>query len=318
MLQAHLSRALARSPLDLHVLAVDWSANQKVGAERLDKIVQANSTSPKSGSLTHTTNSLDAPAIIRVLRDWPPARNDTPAHPASPDDDDDDADPALLVALHACGNLTPDALRAFVADAHAHHSAAPRRMIAVGCCYNLLTPSTFPMSSLLRSLPAAPTPALHRDHLRLTPQSPPTWHLTPASTAALHASLLKLAHRARLEAELACAGLADGRSSDKRVGRLPAFATWEGYRAAALAKFGAGREVPALELEGGEGGWEEAMWRLGVFWTVRSWVGPVAETLLVVDRWAFLAEGLEGRRVEAVNVFEQGTGSLRNLALVVR
>jgi len=299
-----LSRALARAPLDLHVLAVDWSPSQTAGAERLDKIVQANSTTAKAGSLTHTTNSLDAPAIQRVLQSWPlPA-----AEPSAPQ-----PEPALLVALHACGNLTPDALTAFVADARASSTAAPRRMVAVGCCYNLLTPTTFPMSLLVRGLPTA---ALERDHLRLTPQSPPTWHLSPASTAAWKASLVKLAHRARLEAELSLIGEGDGRSSEKRVGRLPSFAGgYEAYRGAALAKFGAAGECPMLALGVG---WEEALWRLEVFWTIRSWVGPVAESLLVLDRWAFLIEGLPGRQVEAVNVFEQSTGSLRNLALVVR
>lgn len=72
-------------------------------------------------------------------------------------------------------------------------------------------------------------------------------------------------------------------------------------------------------MEGGEEAWEEAKWRLQLFWTVRSWVGPVVESLVVLDRWAFVAEGLEeGRRVELVNLFEQATGSLRNLAIVVR
>ena len=88
-----------------------------------------------------------------------------------------------------------------------------------------------------------------------------------------------------------------------------------------------GEEVEELEMEDGERGWEEALWRLQVFWTLRSWLGPVLESLLVLDRWVYLVEGLreagewerggEGRRVELVNLFEQSTGSLRNLALVV-
>lgn len=59
-------------------------------------------------------------------------------------------------------------------------------------------------------------------------------------------------------------------------------------------------------------------------------VGPAIESLLLLDRYAFLVEQLEvaraarsegsedPRRVELVNLFDQATGSLRNVALVVR
>lgn len=51
--------------------------------------------------------------------------------------------PVLLVALHACGSLTLDILRAFVAkhnDRVLDRDWTPEAAVIVGCCYNLLRP----------------------------------------------------------------------------------------------------------------------------------------------------------------------------------
>ncbi|GAA5970585.1 hypothetical protein JCM21900_005820 [Sporobolomyces salmonicolor] len=335
--RAHLSRALASPPLNLHVLALDWSSSQKSGAERLDLIRANAALSPTEGSLTHRVSRLDAQGVWEVLREWPPV------------EEGERTEPPLLVALHACGDLTPDAINAFIRfsrECRSSPATAPPRAVFVGCCYNLQTPSRFPLSrhvsALLSTLPSPPaaSPPFTLSHLRLTPQSPPTWHLTPAATASFTRSTLKLAFRARFEAELEAAGL--GTTGERRVGRLPECRTWDEYRAKAVGKFDCGgREVRPLSF--GETGraaaaaaaaaaamteWETALFRLRVFWTLRSWLGPVLESLAVLDRWACLVEGLLGegheretssRRVELVNLFDQGlSGSLRNLALVVR
>ncbi|BGP51750.1 hypothetical protein JCM10450v2_007700 [Rhodotorula kratochvilovae] len=320
--RAHLSRALACPPLDLHVLAIDWSDSQKSGAERIDTIRHAAQLAPGKGSLTHEVSSLDADGVEAVLARWPPliaAREGT--------------SPALLVALHACGDLTPAALTAFIrsnaTDAERRQGA---RAIFVGCCYNMQTPSLFPLSSHVRALPLAPCPLqMSRAHLRLTPQSPPTWHLSAASTAAWRASTRKLAFRARFEAELEAAGV--GASAERRVGRVAECGTWAEYRARALRKAEGGltaEECPEVRFGAGadaEKEWAAAVFYLRVFWTLRSWLGPPLESLCVLDRFAYLVEGLasagewdggDGRRVEVVNLFDQATGSLRNLALVVR
>lgn len=292
-------------------------------------------------------SSLDAPGIEAVLARWPPRSAPPPPAPETP--------PALLVALHACGDLTPDALRAFVRS----HEADPARRsgaraIFVGCCYNMQTPALFPLSAHVRDLPAlsrstSPSPSppsMSRAHLRLTPQAPPTWHLSAASTTAWRASTRKLAFRARFEAELECAGI--GSNGERRVGRVAECASWGEYRARALRKAEGGlgeEECPEVrfgEDEGeegeGEAEWDTAVFYLRVFWTLRSWLGPPTESLCVLDRFAYLVEGLypalaagdhddggaggaageAGPRVEVVNLFDQATGSLRNLALVVR
>jgi len=82
------------------------------------------------------------------------------------------------------------------------------------------------------------------------------------------------------------------------------------------------------EGEQEEENWKEGLFLLRVWWTIRSWLGPPLESLVVLDRYLLLVEGLyrgvegeagaERRKVEMVNIFDQATGSLRNIALVVR
>lgn len=289
------------------------------------------------------------------MRSWP-APPPALAEEGAGEREEEEKGQAMLVALHACGDLTIDAIKAFIADSTSHsQTTSNRTAILCGCCYNLQTPSIFPLSSLLSSLPSPlpppfpPTPStssiptlgdsrpsLDRQHLLLTAQAPSTWYspVTPSSFPlisplptgdALKKSLLKLAYRARLEAELSHAGL--GSQGERRVGRVgECRGGWSEYRKRALARYGEG-EVEELEFEGGEEGWAEALWKLQIFWTLRSLLGPLLEGMLVLDRWVYLVEGLAragewqgegGRTVELVSLFDQRTGSLRNLAMVVR
>lgn len=96
------------------------------GAERLDTIkAKASSPSPQAaGSLTHRISSLDAQGVAQVLQTWPPEGD------------------AMLVGLHACGDLTVSALQAFVETSGSGSRSLTRKMVAVGCCYNLLTPES--------------------------------------------------------------------------------------------------------------------------------------------------------------------------------
>lgn len=118
------------------------------------------------------------------------------------------------------------------------------------------------------------------------------------------------------------------------VGRLGHFADYESYREKAFEKLGLtisekGREIIRFgSVAEGKGGkeWETALFRLQVFWTLRSLIGPVVESTIILDRYAFLVEQLVGkregdrRRVELIPLFDQrgAAGSLRNMALVVR
>jgi hypothetical protein len=62
---------------------------------------------------------------------------------------------------------------------------------------------------------------------------------------------------------------------------------------------------------------------LEVFYVLRCLLGPVIESIVALDRYAFLQEIMESSspesahgKAELVNLFDQFTGSLRNLALV--
>jgi hypothetical protein len=58
-----------------------------------------------------------------------------------------------LVSLHACGSLSANMLRMFT------QSPRSRLLINVGCCYNLIDPVDFPMSSAVRSMCAKHRPS---------------------------------------------------------------------------------------------------------------------------------------------------------------
>lgn len=183
----------------------------------------------------------------------------------------------------------------------------------------------FPLSSTLVSLPMTKIP-LTKDHLMLSPQSPPTWHLDSPHINALQSSILKLIYRARFEAEMY------GNSQVGLVGRSANCPSYEAFRTQARIKLGATElfeDFPYGIGEDSEEEWEDALWQFQIFWTIRSWLGPPVESLVTLDRYIYCIEqmravwetkegGWDGRRIQLVNLFEQATGSLRNLAIVVR
>ena len=64
----------------------------------------------------------------------------------------------------------------------------------------------------------------------------------------------------------------------------------------------------------------DCLWRFAVFWTLRSLVGPLLETLITLDRVVGLAETLGDRktvesRLRLINLF--GKDSSRAFAIVV-
>lgn len=76
-----------------------------------------------TGSLEHRTSQLDEPALLQVMQTWP----------------ENGVGEAMLVALHACGDLTIDALKAFMAWERGATGQGVRKMVCVGCCHHLQT-----------------------------------------------------------------------------------------------------------------------------------------------------------------------------------
>ena len=135
--RGHLSRALALPPISAHVLAVDFDEGQKRGAERLDALrYDALRSATAIGSLTHIVRHLDKQSIKTILKEWP--------HDSTVDAVGREEQGAMLVGLHACGDLTVDTLRAFV---ELDGLEMERKMIAVGCCYTYLTRASQSLSA---------------------------------------------------------------------------------------------------------------------------------------------------------------------------
>lgn len=173
-------------------------------------------------------------------------------------------------------------------------------------------------------------------HLKISPQAPSTWYLTPPN--------LTLAFRAHLDAEiLALRELGYNFFPDEiKVGRIGSSETssYVLYRAKAFKRLGLTEEqcegLPRILFgiaeteEGRKEEWEEAVYKLKVWWTLRANLGPVVESLLIIDRFAMMIERVKGswerriregeqeRKVELFNLFDQETGSLRNTAIVVK
>jgi hypothetical protein len=151
--------------------------------------------------------------------------------------------------------------------------------------------------------------------------------------------------RARVETELLHAGHAYD-DEVVRVGRVRDrhYESYEAFRAHAMPRLGFDRDTPPLAIaslpetpEVGEAVRLAVLeFCLAVFWSVKSHIGscgqrsgaerhsmstgPLIESLIALDRYFYLVEGLKGsgRVVELYALFDQDVGSLRNLALAVR
>jgi hypothetical protein len=99
------------------------------------------------GSITHKTAYITPETLRAALDEWMDELNGDHAriHDSDPQRDDshgrkEDSNaeprPILIVALHACGSLTPDILRTYLAGGG--RGWKPAALVVVGCCYNLL------------------------------------------------------------------------------------------------------------------------------------------------------------------------------------
>ena len=150
---------------------------------------------------------------------------------------------------------------------------------------------------------------LTRPARNLATQAPSQW-----TTQQQTLSTTKLFYRARLQCEIQAFDPTFDAEAH-RVGRIrdSAYTDWPTYRKEALVKFGFNASaVPVLRLEQPE---EVLCFRFAMLWTIRAALGPVIESLIVCDRFAFLQE--HGADAQLVPLFDQATGSLRNLALSI-
>ena len=150
-----------RDQLGLHVLALDWSDVQSKGAARREAMgpkkrnkdplrptkpsgassdatresVEPPMRSPEcQGSLLYRTLEIRSDSLLCAVDQWAEEMRAMHGPHCS-------SLPTLFVALHACGSLTPNLLRAFISRLRGDETRrnwCPRAAVIVGCCYNLL------------------------------------------------------------------------------------------------------------------------------------------------------------------------------------
>lgn len=132
--QGYLSRALAFD-YGLEVLAVDMSEIQTQGAVRFDKKALKSQgikeeDEERQPNLKHVTEKITPENISQVLAKWSPESSEDKKW--------------LVTGLHTCGDLSPMIFNLFA------QSKEVSCVVNVGCCYNALTTSGFPMSEYLK------------------------------------------------------------------------------------------------------------------------------------------------------------------------
>jgi len=262
------------------------------------------------------------------VKRWISALSSTPPISESPT-------PVVLVALHACGTLTPDVLRCFL-SCHNRTSSSqsqngqswyPAGLMVVGCCYNLMSPSSdFPLSSTVseENVHEGRKLVLSYNHRSLAAQSPLQWALSDSTKAVAELAIRKVVYRAlfgKLAAaspstKIATVSADNSHERPGKIGRLrdSAYISLPMFISQANNKIGADVPVPIDEERDDL---DEMTSRLEILHVLRSRIGPVVESLILIDRWLFLAEHLPDAGVRAINLFDQELGSARNVALVV-
>lgn len=352
--QGYLTRNLAEVPLSFDLLALDSSEDQVEGAKKrqqeLEKWqkkvlgrrrknpvakeisnesdstgsgIQAQAQSSKAGSVTQATVFVDQDALPKAIDQW--VKNQNPSASEVP---------VIIIGLHACGSLTPAVLRSFVAlyQTQKEEESSPRAwrcagIALVGCCYNRIRgiEKDFPMSNFVATHSLHPTLQVESLHLHLAAQITHNWL---SDWPAFELGLRKIVFRALLErlfsehgGKMYQAGMQVGRFND------PAYETWDTYltrvadRLDGVTYDDLKKREHDINADPGPGKHDNAKLkrRLEVLHVLRCMLGPVVESLLLMDRWMYLREEVDQTAdVRMVNMFDQSTGSARNVALVVR
>lgn len=185
-------------------------------------------------------------------------------------------------SLHACGSLSIDMLRLFLAE--------PRTTVLanVGCCYNLMREQDCP--PLSRRL------APHSDQLRcigvrtarmLACQAPWRWASRPIQTTQ---SFRSNHYRALFQAfVLPSLSLTE----EPELGHLPlsALSDFTNYVQCACERL----SVPVpLDIDLRAVETEHDLSRTAVIWTLRALLGPAIESILLLDRFYWVRENIHG------------------------
>ncbi|KAL5529577.1 hypothetical protein ACEPAG_5562 [Sanghuangporus baumii] len=333
--QGYLSRALCDAR-NLHVLALDSSQNQTESSYR-------NSQKSKSnGTLTHRTIWLgegpsfkshpgfkgseveNSKGLENVIDAWMNAFNERDESRIS--GNERKPDPVVFVALHACGSLTPSILQ----EVLSHRQSTNRKWFAaatvvVGCCYNLMRKEDFPLSHILRRHLQEHYPGfeLSSNHLQLAAQVPSIWFRSTEATSATELAMKKVLYRALVSPLLDRSNEA---GVSQKLGKLnsKAYESFGGFldmagRKMEIDLLSSFMEIIARASVAAE--IDKLSRRVRTLHALRCLLGPPVESLIILDRYLWLHEevGSSGERLigDIVNLFDEETGSGRNVALVL-
>lgn len=102
----------------------------------------------EGGGITHKTIHITPTTLLSSIDEWISSETELFGFREPAAEQASNPVPVLFVALHACGSLTPDIIRAFLLSREASNDGTGRRdgwiaagVLVVGCCYNLLSPS---------------------------------------------------------------------------------------------------------------------------------------------------------------------------------
>ncbi|KAJ7808867.1 methyltransferase domain-containing protein [Mycena olivaceomarginata] len=321
--QGYLTRTLQSHLGSTHLLALDSSEIQTQGAQRWQERTGI------TGSITQKNIHITPTTLCESIDEWI-------RHTSTQDEPEADPAPVLLVALHACGSLTPDLLRTFFIQQDVSKDRrlwTPIGVIAVGCCYNLLAPQDFPLSRRIKS--TSPPIVLATSAYHMAAQIPAQWFRTPESRADATLAIRKVVWRAIVAARLAKTTKTNGEQEEdavaldgtgdrpvmRRLGRLnnAVYTDWGTFARVAGERMGVDFG-PDNELDAEE---RALISELEVLHVLRCIIGTVVESLIIADRQQWVQEHLDARemygvQVELVNLFDQATGSGRNVAMCIR
>ncbi|GJJ15632.1 hypothetical protein Clacol_009910 [Clathrus columnatus] len=352
--QGYLSRALTQPPLSMDVLALDFSEVQIKGFERrTNNIAKAQEKQEKRklrelrpiksierdlskdnphlhyvgsddgqkrrGSLSHQAILINPASLQESVTQW--LSQTSTSSPI----------PVMITALHACGSLTPDIFRFFVENSR----IAPDRSWlllqldvtqysygSIDYDYGMLTRGLFlvdfPLSKAVADANDELGTQLHLsyNHRSLASQSPLQWANNCSSKKIADLAIRKVVYRALLGKLIFSQTDPKSRESVRsiKIGRLPdsTYATFGNFLSEVERKlersiirdFENDVDIPLKS-------------QLEVVHTLRSRIGPVIESLILMDRYLYLVENLPGRTIRMNNLFEQNLGSGRNVVLSV-
>ncbi|RKO84955.1 methyltransferase domain-containing protein [Blyttiomyces helicus] len=236
----------------------------------------------------------------------------------------------LLCGLHTCGDLAPAMIRHFL-------ESNAQVLVGVGCCYNKLTeldgaPPPAPHPRAATSAPASPADiptSPGRPGRMLSCQATCRWATDPSAadnfTRHFYRALLQLLIHSR---GLIPPGVTTFSLTVGRLGRRAFDNGFAGYAQLALPRLGIDAEAAGLDAPALNAYWlahAEREKEVAVAWTLRALVAEALESLILVDRFAYLEEvggaGSEGEPpsvvVDMFPLFEY-VDSPRNMVIVAQ